>query len=1057
MLSSIVPLTAVTLRSVVHVPETFEESISILKELVGLSLSRFELLGRHVSLKDIYRRKRKFLVRVFHKTYGFTKNSYGTQDILKEICTQRDSKVVLCLRGICIMMQICFGFHPEITEDFLKDLFKLVYCEGTLDAITADFKKSVVIVCNRLTENRVQQCTVLPSNSTQETIVGYLDKYLDKMKLEGRMTDIDVFWYNSILSQTRILPLPSKTATSKKVVEYIKGLSKPYTVKDNLEVRQQWIPRNQFLNHEESSIVWEKDLYQGVNEVGKAIAQDICVNIQQEADRVSKTFKEIATKKKDYHSSFSSSSSFEYGRSEGGKWNTYTFGEFNEFMQKPIFENFTFDEGGWLDAYGKTVCSNDLAHHETWRVAYLDEPLCGVYGETITPGYLQEGVEAFAQGADARLGTLMFQWSTLKHKVFLEEYNIDNPSTYPKGKVSVVKEPGGKIRPVTSSETWLNVYLSPAAHTLRGFLESIPACRVGLSESNGLFRFSQEYKIEPSIDDFISTSDMTSATDRAAHETGFGLLNGLITELHSQGALTKGERDYLKSAAALLTTPKRLQLKTKGSEKRLINKSVLDSEIDGVFDGDCFYFSNMRGIMMGDPLTKIVLTLSSYGAWRVTVKSPWNDVRDFRLITTPSKIRNYSKVKAYTCAGDDHLGIGPEEDLIRIPKVMESMGYEISWDKYNINKKYVSYCQLFGMLPRYNPVSMAKGVKNTAERKFIQIDVPKLRLLTQFQKMGGKENFDKPDPMVGKSLQMSKDIMYMRETLELEKVKDDLGLSVYYARLRSFINLQSVYVRLLMPSWMEWKLITNVMTYLPPEFGGLGLTLPFDVSIRENAKAIECASRFSTKVEKPIFDDSVVEWERGVNVTNIVINKLVRAGLGRTLSEEETVDQAKEEIKSQSAAGTDISISNMKLWSFISSKYTCLDRNIPLVTSQENAYVTLLSHPTTKLQVTKKLRARQLLRKRQLDLIKYELKPSFDWSTPKAPRSYIKTEELREALQTGFVMPSLRVNTRLFENSFRKYPKWISNIESVREMTDTGSFDASIDESRVSVVADSSS
>jgi len=649
----------------------------------------------------------------------------------------------------------------------------------------------------------------------------------------------------------------------------------------------------------------------------------------------------------------------------------------------------------------------------------------------------------------------MFQWSTLEHEKFLKEFNIDKPSTYPKGKVSIVKEPGGKIRPVTSSSTWLNTYLSPAAHTLRGFLESLPACRVGLSESNGLFRFSQEYKIEPTIDDFISTSDMTSATDRAPHETGFGLLNGLINELFSQGALTRAERDYLKSASALLTTPKRLQLKTKGSEKKLISASVMKGEIDGVFDGNEFLFSNMRGVMMGDPLTKIVLTMSSYGAWRMTVKSPHDDVRDFRLVTTPSMIRTYSKVKAYTCAGDDHLGIGPEEDLIRIPRVMESMGYEISWDKYNINKKYVSYCQMFGMLPRYNPVSKAKAVKNSSERKFIQIDVPKLRLLTQFQKMGGRENFDKPDPMVGKSLQMSKDIMYMKETMELKEVKNDENLDIYYARLKSFINLQSVYVRLLMPSWMEWKLITNVMTYLPPEFGGLGLTLPFDVSIKEVDKAKDIASRFSTKVEKPIFDDTVTEWERGVNVTNVVINRLVSAGLGKTLSEEEMKEKAKEEIISQSAAGTEISISNMKLWNHINHKYTCLDRNIPLVTSQENAYVTLLTHPTTKLEVTKKLRARQLLKKRELDLKKYEPKLSFDWSIPKGPRNYIKTEELREALQTGFVMPSLRINTRLFENSLRKYPKWISNVESVREMTETGSFDASINESHISIVADS--
>jgi len=441
----------------------------------------------------------------------------------------------------------------------------------------------------------------------------------------------------------------------------------------------------------------------------------------------------------------------------------------------------------------------------------------------------------------------------------------------------------------------------------------------------------------------------------------------------------------------------------------------------------------------------------------MTVKSPANDVRDFKLVTSPSEIRYHSDVKAYTCAGDDHLGIGSYESLLRIPLVMESMAYEISWDKYNINKKFVSYCQLFGMLPGYNPVTKAKAIINDRDRRFIQIDVPKLRLLTQFQKMGGKENFDKPDPLIGKSLQMSKDIEYMRETLRLEDVKVDEGLSTYYARVKTFINLQSVFVRLLMPSWMEWKLIVNPMTYLPPEFGGLGLTLPYDLSIRENEKARSIAARFTVRTEEPKYNETVQEWERGVSITNVLINKLIKAGMGKTQTEEEMLASAKEEIISQSAAGTGISISRMRLWHFANSKYTCIDREVPLITSKENAYVTLAHDPTTKLEVVKKQRARQILKSRLLELRKYKEKENFDWSFPKPVRTYIRTDELRSALQTQFVMPSLRITKIEFAKPFWKYPKWVANVESVRLAEEAGSFDASIDESHSPFATDSSS
>jgi len=210
------------------------------------------------------------------------------------------------------------------------------------------------------------------------------------------------------------------------------------------------------------------------------------------------------------------------------------------------------------------------------------------------------------------------------------------------------------------------------------------------------------------------------------------------------------------------------------------------------------------------------------------------------------------------------------------------------------------------------------------------------------------------------------------------------------------------------------------------------------------------------KAEKPKFNDVAIEWERGVKVSNVIINRLVKTGDISVLDETEVKERAKEEIMSQSAAGPDLSISNMKLWNHINHKYTCLDREIPLVSSKENAYVQLTIDPTTKLQVVKKMRARQLLNFRRRDLERYPEMEDFVWKKPERVRSYIKTETLRSALGTVFVMPNLRIDYKMFSNNPRKYPRWVSDIESVRNSSEIGSFDTSINESQNSDGADSS-
>jgi hypothetical protein len=941
---------------------------------------------------------------------------------------------------------------------------KMYRAEETVDTVFASWKKACNVIVNQLTENSVEGADKVFKPGTVAEIGEILNKEIHRQSEIGELEEMDKFWMISILSQTRILPPPGKQATIDKTKEYLLGLSSVPPDIVNLGEDERWIPRQAFdAGKMEGIHFWSKKHYQGALDMGKIVGRDIAVRAQTLSAEQNIPFKAFCEQRKSYHDSLSSSSSWESSREGGGKFATFYTedGDFRKFLETPVCELYELNNDHFLDTWENKICSAEDGHNEFWRIAYLDMPLTGMIGEVITPGYLKDGEEAFATGVDSRFGSLLFEWARHCHANWMKQYDPDRSETYPKGKVSIVKEPGVKIRPVTAGETWVNVFLSPAGHTCRKLMEILPACRVGLSDTNGLYRLSEEYKADIRGTDQISTSDMTSATDRARHDVSFGLLNGLFKELFSQRVITKGEKIYLQQAAALLTTPKLLHLQCKGKELREINHMIHKNLIPEARIEETkpdrrgamqhrVLFVNRRGVMMGDPLTKIVLTASSYSAWRMTRYSKEDNF--LRFIYPKIEPDPMTTVRTYACAGDDHLGIGSRDDLLRIPKVMESMGYEISWDKYNINKRFVSYCQLYGMLPDH-ALSKEKRRQGMQPKqiKMIHIDTPKLRCCTQFQKMGGSENFDKPDPLIGKARMLANDVVYMKETLELAAACEweNSELQRFFNRLRFYIMEQTNYVRLLMPSWMEWKVFKDPMTYLHPDFGGIGLTVPGGLDIKNYEPAAELARKFSYMKENPTWSDSAVEWERGITVTNVIVNRLITETDLKTKSQSEVYDEAGEVLSRRSfERGETSSIGKHARWKYILEEYTCLDNEIPLVTSKDNVYVTLAIHPQ-KPQVSRKMRSRQVNGSIRKKLSKVEVPDDyvFEWKKPKSSARFIKTSILTDAFDTNFVRPSLKISKAMFRRGSSNGPTYVQNVEEVRSKTELGSFQIDLDES----------
>jgi hypothetical protein len=148
----------------------------------------------------------------------------------------------------------------------------------------------------------------------------------------------------------------------------------------------------------------------------------------------------------------------------------------------------------------------------------------------------------------------------------------------------------------------------------------------------------------------------------------------------------------------------------------------------------------------------------------------------------------------FSCAGDDHIVIGSAALCKRVPRVLETMAFEISWPKYRISKKYVHYCQDFGVSPASDP--------------YLKKDTLRMRLLNQFRKGGSHANFEHPDTLIGKGKMLEKFESYLKEGSEV---------------LNFFREITPDALRACMPSFAEDKVMKDHLTYAPTHLGGLGI------------------------------------------------------------------------------------------------------------------------------------------------------------------------------------------------------------------------------------------
>jgi hypothetical protein len=872
--------------------------------------------------------------------------------------------VITC---VCIASQ--FDFDENNLKDFIWYLFGLAVNEGT-DRVTSAWKDVTNVLQNIGFENEVPGAPMTPKPENQlfmEKLVSCSKNFdLDILRnCEGK--ELDTCWTLSHLGQSRFLPPPSFRLAGQKVIDFISGLVTPRVIDTT-----------------------------GAFQLGNILGHKIKEMAKKQSKRLLV----------ESHVSLSNGSCWEASRQDLGKWSILTEGKaFYEYLNDRVLDRYELVNGVYADHFGNTLCSESHGDYQIWRIAYLNEPQCGELGEQYNlEGTFEDMV--FARGFDARMGQLLHSWASW-------EYDSHDGSNL-KAKLIIVTEPGGKIRPLTSGEVWAYVYMVPAMHMLKEAVECLPGAKVGLNESDGLWRFGNSYERHFGDDkgnapEYISSSDLTSATDRADHNVSRDLMHGIVTELTEYGTNLTG---YLIEAIDLCCSPRQVSYKLKGQALRRLVKGLKERNVSFTRKGQSITFTSTTGVMMGDPITKVILTASSMAAYYATING-FNKLSD---VTYEKYVRNTrahtvrrgprrghvfgAGRKMFACAGDDHVMLGTLQDVLKPPRFLESMGFEISWEKYRISRRFVHYCQDFGLAP-----SLKAGIK---------IDNVKMRFLNQFQKMGSHGNFEFPDPLIGKAKGLERDFRFLEENWELANKEV----------LPTLKMLIPAFIRAGMPSFFEERVFRDPLAYMPTKRGGLGIPNSYYEWMNNRAEDVDLMQRtaYVLRTDPTMVEEKTKTWTRGIVFQQKYMNlEPLKEGI---VAVKEYRDVFRQTVESLDIGSTTPS-SMRRVTKTIHQNYVNLMMPNPLIGSKESVFSEVYSGRAQKQMVRRKRRSRQVLAalrrvaRENAGVILDIPSQDIDWNN--LPGLWVSRADIHTALGISSFAPGLTLSRSYFEGVAGKF------------------------------------
>jgi len=357
-------------------------------------------------------------------------------------------------------------------------------------------------------------------------------------------------------------------------------------------------------------------------------------------------------------------------------------------------------------------------------------------------------------GLDEATGYQLHQWSveTLLELGILTGNKHDPDSIQISSEViplvrrSSIGEPGAKSRVITVGEACVTIFLQPFSHHITGWLRTHPSAQAGLTRAAQGFEYVKglhlkEHPPVEQLDLMMLSSDLTTATDFCVHSYSQAMLDGFVRGVQEISV-------YHRLSRELLCSPRR----------------VIDGEET---------WTTSRGILMGDPGAKAVLTLhnlcaelESFLRYRID-----QNISDSELLRRTRHIQEIPAAwwRHFACSGDDHAAIGPMEYLSGITQSHTKNGMSVSFPQNFVSKVGGTYCEEFFFIREYSSkeLFLKKYLWQLRYESHIHVDAIKLRLLSPCSKE--HEGKDEPNPGIGKAHQISKVLAWLETPLDLLK------------------------------------------------------------------------------------------------------------------------------------------------------------------------------------------------------------------------------------------------------------------------------------------------
>jgi hypothetical protein len=443
------------------------------------------------------------------------------------------------------------------------------------------------------------------------------------------------------------------------------------------------------------------------------------------------------------HTSLSSNASLDSTTDEGGRAAEVSI-KFRSWLASvadhDVLGTTWFGKSYWLKAgrpRWQTMCRDTLdheLHHEA-----------GESDDRMNLDFENFKLEDPLYGLDHTTGYQLLQWAIeegLKQGILLgQPYYNENDSLrlsgrWPSIRPSAIGEPGAKSRIVTVGEDWLTMLLQPWAHHVIGALRTHPSATSGLTRGWQLYEWVKRQGNSappPAGDRYYLSSDLTTATDFCTHEYSEAMLRGLHRGLERAGDT------YFNLCESLLCSPR-----------------IYESDVIKEF----FDRPTSRGILMGDPGAKIVLTLHNLCAELeafLKYSYNWIGVSDVEFLWRLSPLRGPppARWRVFACSGDDHFGQGPRSYLQSITLSHAANGMSVSWPQNFLSSRGGFYCEEMLLTVGLQDRHIWRRKVPLRDIPYLEqphIDSMKVRLFSPCAKE--HEGKDEPNPAIGKARQM---------------------------------------------------------------------------------------------------------------------------------------------------------------------------------------------------------------------------------------------------------------------------------------------------------------